>query len=186
MSDRFVSRILEEEILEAHLRREYKLWSWPWPLPPEHRRLLEAIHAEGQICYCILILIDRPKDIQSLLCAEPAVNDRTLFWRDGTGRRSICSWDELRVNLPQFDDDTIEKFYRTQWHFPPTLCTTDEIPTFDFRHFKMPFDQKADYIGSGSFGTVFGTTIRQEYLQPSKDSNSVSTTTYHRKTIAGG
>lgn len=169
---------LEEENLEAHLRLEYDYRRWLpwWPLSKQHSQLSTAIRNDGKMLYCILILLDRQKDAQALLNMEPAVNDRTLFMLNHTGQRTFCSRDKLK-RIIQFNGAVAEEVYRVQWYFPPTLYTeTDEIQKFDLQHFKMPLNQIAKYIGSGAFGSVFGTEMRKEYLRHRKDTDSVSNT----------
>jgi hypothetical protein len=185
VSDEFVAELLQEKNLEAHLRSDYNQWAWPVPLPQKYRRLSKAIRTDGQIVYCILVLIDRQKDIQALLYEEPAVNDRTLFERDHTGHRRSCSREELR-RIPQFDDTAAEEFYQKQWNFPPTLYTTGGTPKFDLQHFKMPFDQKCKYVASGTFGSVYKTEIRKEFLRSREESSSVSVVFYRGLTRVSG
>lgn len=166
VSDVFIAKLLTKENIDAHLRREHGVWR-PWflPLPSRLAHLPSRISEDAPKLYCILLLLDMSSEITALL--DNNKNDRTLFGREGSVYRTICT--QARLNeIDQLDEKAKSDFFRLQHSFMPILYplhSSDDIPEFDPVLFKLPFNTMTAIIGQGSFGVVQGTTINAEYIR---------------------
>ena len=136
--------------------------------PFERKKLVnleQMIRNKARKLYAILILLEESGRIRNLI-ERAFVTDDVIFTEPRKGFGAHCT----RECLSHVDglSDIANKFYETQWIFPPFL-SADSHQHFPPTLFVFPFTSKPSAISGGSYGTVYEIEIAKGYLEFPKE-----------------